>query len=218
MPKITAPLLSFGASGQIAGAQVYSTWKGIPYVRQYVKPANPRTTKQVSNRDVWKMLNAAYLYAPAPIKAAFDAYATGKPLTGRNKFFSDNMKLFAINPKPAGIDGFIVSPGNGGGLPASGMAVVGGALKVTVSVDLPEVPNGWTLAGAIACAVKQQSPTTDFSAKWFVVSKAVDLDTVEIPGLEAATEYVIGYFLKWEKPDGTFAYSVSLSDTATTSA
>lgn len=217
MPKTTAPLLSFGAAGQIGNSMVFSKWKGVSYVRRYVIPANPKTVKQTANRSVFAMLNAAYLYAPAAVKQAFDAYAIGKPMTGRNKFFSDNQRLFGVDPKPAGIDGMIMSPGNGGGLPPTGLTLVGGALSITATVTLPEVPEGWTLAGAVAAAVKQQSPTAEFSGKWFVVSETVDPSEIEITGLEAATEYVVGYFLKWTKPDGTTAYSVSLSDTESTS-
>lgn len=215
MPKVTAPLLSFGASGQIGNAQVYSSWKGIPYARRYVVPANPKTVKQTANRAVWQMLNQAFLYAPAAIKQAFDAYAVGKPITGRNKFFSDNQKLLAVDPKPAGVDGLIMSPGNGGGLPATNLVVTPGATVLTVSVDLPDVPNGWTLAGAVAAAIAQQAPTDDFSGKWFVTTAAVNLDAVQITGLTNGTEYVVGYFLKWAKPDGSTAYSVSLSGSGT---
>jgi len=43
MSKLTGPLLSFGARGQIGKAMVTSTWKGVPYARQYVVPANPQT-------------------------------------------------------------------------------------------------------------------------------------------------------------------------------
>lgn len=215
MPKVTAPLLSFGAKGQIGSAQVYSSWKGIPYARRYVVPANPKTVKQVSNRSVWQMLNAAFLYAPAAVKQAFDAYAIGKPMTGRNKFFQDNMKLLALPVKPAGIDGLIISPGNGGGLPATNMTLTGAANSIVVSVNLPEVPNGWEMSGAVAAAVQQQSPTAEFTGKWFVVSVSSGFDTITIPGLTNATEYVVGYFLKWTKPDGSFAYSVSLSATGT---
>lgn len=215
MPKVTAPLLSFGARGQIGHAQVYSSWKGVPYARRYVVPSNPKTTKQVSNRAVWALLNAAFLYAPSAIKQAFDAYAVGKPLTGRNKFFQGNQKLLATDPKPDGIDGLIMSPGNGGGLPATNMSILAGDTQLTVSVDLPEVPSGWAMSGCVAAAVLQQSPTDPFTGKWFVVSKEADLDTVIIPGLTNDSEYVVGYFLKWTKPDGTIAYSVSLSDTGT---
>lgn len=216
MPKTTAPLLSFGAAGQIGQSMVFSKWKGISYVRRYVIPANPKTVKQEANRSVFSMLNAAYLYAPAAIKQAFDAYAVGKPLTGRNKFFQDNQALLGVDPKPTGIDGLIMSPGNGGGLPATNLVAVGGALSIDLTVTLPEVPQGWTLTSAIAAAVKQQAPAAEFSGKWFVVVKNVGHDEVTIPGLEAATEYVVGYFLKWTKPDGSIAYSVSLSDTAAT--
>jgi len=216
MPKTTAPLLSFGAAGQIGNSMVFSKWKGISYVRRYVIPANPKTIKQTANRSVFKLINAAYLYAPAAIKAAFDAYAIGKPLTGRNKFFQDNQKLLGVDPKPAGIDGLVMSPGSGGGLPPTNLVLTPGALKITADVDLPEVPSGWSLTSAVAAAVKQQAPTDEFSGKWFVVTKAVAMDTVEITGLEAGTEYVVGFFLKWTKPDGSEAYSVSLSATGST--
>lgn len=216
MPKVTAPLLSFGARGQIGNAQVYSSWKGIAYARRYVVPANPRTVKQTANRAVWQMLNQAFLYAPSAIKQAFDAYAIGKPLTGRNKFFADNQRLLAVDPKPDGIDGLLMSPGNGGGLPATNLTVTPGANQLTLEVDLPEIPAGWTLAGAVGAAVAQQDPTDAFSGKWFVVTKDMALDTVVIPGLADDTEYVVGYFLKWTKPDGSTAYSVSLSSVGTT--
>lgn len=216
MPKTTAPLLSFGAAGQIGQSMVFSKWKGIPYVRRYVVPANPKTAKQMSNRGVFSMLNGAYLYAPAAIKQAFNAYAVGKALTGRNKFFQDNQKLLGVDPKPAGLDGLVMSPGNGGGLPPTNVVAVGGALSITVTADLPAVPDGWVLSEAVAAAVKQQAPADEFTGKWFVATGTVGMDEVTIPGLDAATEYVVGFFLKWTKPDGSVAYSVSLSDTVST--
>ncbi len=51
MAKLSAPLLSFAASGKIANALVYFGWKGLNVVRQYVVPANPRTTGQVTQRS-----------------------------------------------------------------------------------------------------------------------------------------------------------------------
>lgn len=50
MAKVTAPLFSFGASGQLAKAIVYFPWKGIDAVRQYVIPANPNTALQDAQR------------------------------------------------------------------------------------------------------------------------------------------------------------------------
>src|SRR6185295_19057169 len=64
MAKLTAPLLSFEGSGQIARTQVYSTWKGIPYARRYTIPANPRSTSQVQTRSVFSWLNFIWRTAP----------------------------------------------------------------------------------------------------------------------------------------------------------
>ena len=60
MAKLTAPLLSLGASGKIADTLVMATWKGIPYARQYVIPANPKTTDQTNQRNAFKASVAAW--------------------------------------------------------------------------------------------------------------------------------------------------------------
>lgn len=51
MAKALAPLFSFGASGAIGRALVFFDWKGLNCVRQYVIPANPKTTKQTTQRS-----------------------------------------------------------------------------------------------------------------------------------------------------------------------
>ncbi len=50
MARVQAPLLSLSASGTIGNAITYSTWKGRPYVRTRVIPANPRSGLQVGMR------------------------------------------------------------------------------------------------------------------------------------------------------------------------
>lgn len=215
MPRITAPLLSFGSRGQIGKSMVFSTWKGIPYARQYVVPANPRTTKQTNNRGIWAMLNSAWLYAPAEIKGAFNAFAVGKALTGRNQFFKVNQKLLAVDPTPATVTDFIFSPGNGGGIPGSSIIVTPDDGELVVSATLPDVPEDWTLVKAIAAAFEQQDPVDPFSGKWFVATDAVTPADVIITGLTNGTLYVVGYFLEWTKPDGKTAYSISLYGTGT---
>ena len=50
MAKLTAPLFSLKASGQLAKTLVYMNWKGIEDVRQYVIPANPNTSGQQTQR------------------------------------------------------------------------------------------------------------------------------------------------------------------------
>ena len=60
MAIVTAPLLSLGASGKIADTLVASVWKGIPYMRQYVIPANPKTVDQVAHRAAFTAAVAAW--------------------------------------------------------------------------------------------------------------------------------------------------------------
>lgn len=50
MAKPRAPLFGFGASGALAKSIVYGQWKGIDVAREYVVPANPRSTSQVTQR------------------------------------------------------------------------------------------------------------------------------------------------------------------------
>jgi len=48
--KLKAPLLSLGAAGAIGKSLVFFGWKGLDCVREYVIPANPKSTLQVAHR------------------------------------------------------------------------------------------------------------------------------------------------------------------------
>lgn len=50
MVKVTGPMHSETASGSFAKSIVFSIWKGRAYVRQLVKPSNPRSEGQVAQR------------------------------------------------------------------------------------------------------------------------------------------------------------------------
>ena len=53
MAKVTGPLFSLSASGQIAKTLVFGDWKGIDVVRKYVIPANPNTAGQQTQRGIF---------------------------------------------------------------------------------------------------------------------------------------------------------------------
>jgi len=90
MAKTQAPLLSLGARGQIAKTIVASTWKGIKTMRQYVVPANPRTTAQVAHRTLFGNVVALWktFITAAGDNSAWNRLAlqSGKPLSGFNAF------------------------------------------------------------------------------------------------------------------------------------
>lgn len=50
MAKLKGPLFSLGASGALGKTLVFFSWKGLDVVREYVVPANPKTTLQVAHR------------------------------------------------------------------------------------------------------------------------------------------------------------------------
>jgi len=50
MAKVSGPLMSMSASGKIADSIVFFGWKGVNVVRQWLKPANPKSEKQGDRR------------------------------------------------------------------------------------------------------------------------------------------------------------------------
>src|SRR4051812_13108228 len=157
MAKLTGALLSFGARGQIGKTLVVSKWKGIPYARQHVVPANPRTTAQQTNRRIFAFLRELFKRAPAAITGPFDAFASGRPLTGMNKFVGENTRVLQGE---TGLDNLIISPGARGGLPPITFTATDSvtANQIDVSMSAPAAPTGWTCVGAVAVAVPDQAP------------------------------------------------------------
>lgn len=68
MAKVTMPLASAKASGQLAKMMVFFPWKGINAVRGYVVPANPNTAGQQAQRS--KLENAVDKFHDTALTAA----------------------------------------------------------------------------------------------------------------------------------------------------
>lgn len=121
MAKLTAPLFSFNARGQLAKTLVYSGWKGIDDVRSYVVPANPRSASQQTQRgyftnmvDMWHTLGLT-----ADDVSAWNRYATTlpRPQSGFNAFAAAGINLqvggIAVANLAMGFDGSIADSGTG---------------------------------------------------------------------------------------------------------
>lgn len=214
MAKITGPLLSFGARGSIGKTIVAAAWKGRSYMRQHVIPANPNTTAQQQQRALFRWLNAVYKTAPALVTAAWDAYASGQVMTGRNGFLKINGPLLFGETD---LIKLTFSGGAKGGLPTGGIAAVGGANQITITVTAPELPPGWTIAQAEAAVIVDQDPYTE---NLYTISAGFDASAayeIVITGLEAATTYQVAAWFKYNKPDASIAYGpASLAQEATT--
>lgn len=66
MAKVTMPLLSTEARGKIADAIVFFPWKGINIVRQWLIPANPQSTAQMTARTKLKGIGKAIAKIQTP--------------------------------------------------------------------------------------------------------------------------------------------------------
>lgn len=196
MAVVTGPLLSIGASGQLAKTQVYSKWRGINYSRRYIIPANPKSTEQTKTRNTFAWLNAVWKQAPSDFTAPWDLYAKGQPFVGRNAFLSKNTGTLR---GLTALTGIILSPGAKGGLAAS-ITVTPGASQFTVTASAPSpLPSGWSVVKFVAVAILQQNPQSGTSYEVFSGSDATDPYSVVLTGLAATTAYMVGGWFEFQK-------------------
>jgi len=208
MSRITAPLLSFDARGKIADTLVYSNWRGVPYARRMVIPANPKTTAQVLTRDIFAALELRWKQAGPIMREPWDRFAVGQKFVGRNAYLGKNI---AATRGDADMANYIGSPGAKGGLPASTLVLTTvAALGIEAVVTVPAAPTGWTLTGVQVTCLLDQAPETVVAD---VIQEGEDLVAapyqVDFTGLTAAT-YFVQAWVKWAKPDGSVAYGASI--------
>lgn len=211
MARTTGPLLSLGGSGAIAKTQVYSTWRGIPYARQYVKPANPNTTGQQSTRVVFSFLNTMWKLAPSNVQAPWTANAKGKQFTDRNKFIGDNVKVMRGEVNIANL---ILSPGANGGPVAAALTPTPTASNLDPVLTAPDLPVGWAITQAVFAVTADVDPSTEQPQTIAVATDAAAPYTVNFTGLAAGVYLVSGWFV-YTKADGKTAYGPSISAMAT---
>lgn len=210
MATTTAPLLSFGASGQIAKTMVHASWRGVPYVRRHVVPANPQSTEQTKTRSVFGWLSNVWKNSPSAFQAPWTLFATGQPFTDRNAMIGRNTAAMRAGTD---ITAMVFSPGAKGGISPTAVSASGGSGSVTVTVTAPTAPTGWTIVAAHAAAIRSQDP---HSGVLYTMTAGQDTSApYSIALTVSAGAYEIGAWLEWTKPDGTTAYSPSTNTTAT---
>ena len=217
MAKLSGPLMSLGARGSIAKTIVTSKWRGIAYARQHVIPANPKTTAQMFVRNMFAALREMWKVAPTVLQAPWDAFASGRQFLGMNKWVGENVRVLKGE---ADLNNLIMSPGARGGLAPDSFSAATGAASGEITFDfaVPASPPGWTLTAAVAVAIADQAPDAIFQGViGFEEVTMAPWDGI-ISGLVPATDYQVGGWLVWTKPDGKLAYSVSIVDQATSDA
>jgi hypothetical protein len=214
MAKITGGLFSMGASGQIGKAIVFGSWKGRKYVRTHVVPKNPRTTAQSHVRGTFTWLHEVYKQSPQLFRDPWELLAKSFAMTSWNKFTQKNQSPLIGQ---ANLANFVFEEGAGGGLPPSSVVVTHAATSLTITTVNPTPPTGWLLDSMVGAVIRDEAPTGDVIEPMFAAEDTTTKDTVTINGLTTGQLYRCGAWLKYTKPDGKFAYSVSLQASGTPS-
>jgi len=194
MAKVTNPLQSSEASGQIGKAMVHFRWKGLHCVRSYVIPANPNTEGQAEVRGFFTDCVNAWHNAKmvALDKDAWRRWAEvlGRPMTNMNAFISSRMKE--------------VTKGRTWGDTWNISLLLGTVSGITFTIDAPE---DHALKCESGTSLTYRPKITN--ATW----NAVDLDwDVSITGLASNTTY---YFRCYTDVANKYGYTgVYLKKTA----
>lgn len=209
MAGTTAPLLSFGASGQVAKSVVFSKWKGVTYARKYTIPANPNTSAQQTTRNTFKWVHDAFKWLDPNVVESWTQYAKGKPLTNANAWASKNMVALRGQANNDAIIPFAAA--NAGPPSATNTSSAAGGGGLTVVGTAPVLPSGWSVVHGILWAMLEQAPTGEKEPNPSLAAVVASPGpyTHTFPGLTPGNKYVCNVGFKYQKPDGSFAYNGS---------
>jgi len=212
MARLTAPLLSLSASGTIAKTLTFANWKGIPYVRTRVIPANPKSDAQKEVRGIFSTLNLMWKRMPSIAREPFIAAVRGLPLTPRNKHIQANVATLIDETT---LDNLVMSIAGGSAvIPDTVDESVATPLHIIVTAVAPTTPSGYTLTAIQVAAVLTGDPSPALDT---ITYADEDLETpysidLTVP---AAGTYQVGTWTKWERTaDEKVFYSAAVRDQA----
>ncbi len=211
MARLTAPLFSLTASGTLANALTFSSWKGIPYVRTRVIPANPNTSAQQEIRGVFATLTEMYKRMPAIARAPFVAAVRGRPLTARNIHIQASA---AALKDQTDLNLLVMSLATGQALPPENVVpsdATGQILNITA--DTPTPPIGYTLTAIQGAAIEDGDPSPVLVKTTFVGEDVTTPYTIDIDVLVGGT-FQYACWCKWTRDsDSVIFYSTAVRGT-----
>jgi hypothetical protein len=185
--KAQAPFLSIGSSGSFAGVMVASSWKGRPYIRQLVTPANPKSPMQTAFRAMFKFLSQAWSPLDAGDKASWEDLASQRNVSPFNAYMAYNQDLWARALTP------VVDPGNTDDAVAdvTSFAGVAGVRSATITLTIDTVNDSW---GAILYMEAGSAPEgTQDEVIQVIQAVTTGAQVWLVTGLTPGTEYNFKY-------------------------
>lgn len=93
--KVVGPLMSLGASGTVGQTLTFGKWRGVQWVREWFKPANPQSTTQTNVRTAFQLAIAYFQDTlSAAQKTAYDTGAEGEEYSGYNLYMKRVMNEY----------------------------------------------------------------------------------------------------------------------------
>ena len=203
MARLTAPLMSLGASGTIGKAITFSTWKGIPYARVRVIPANPKSVAQTAVRNIFTNLSELWKRSGALAKLPFTYAARGQAFTDRNVHTGKNVPALQGD---ADLDDLVMSVATGQAINVINVVTADGADgTVTVTADAPTAPTGYTLSQVIGVAVLDGDPEDLITRQTYIGEDGSTpysfVITINVDG-----EYQVGVFALWTRDSDSMPF------------
>lgn len=204
MARISFSPLIVEASGKVKDT-VFSRWKGRPYIRSRVTPANPQTAAQTAVRESMARCVTLWQSLTADVKANWNTYASPFSISGYNAFVKANRALEQagsiltvtnVSALLNGLDTLTASTGSGSG----------------------EIDLDWTggSVGADKFAyVLSRKTTLDVLDLEESTTTLISATSTTISGLTASTSYQM-YVSVFDDTEDTL--SISKGDTATSGA
>lgn len=124
MAIVKGPAMSLDASGSLAGAIVFSKWKGRNYVRQLVTPANPKSGAQTGFRSSMKFLAQNWAGLTAGEQATFEDRAADMIVSPFNAYTSMNQRRWRNFLTPSQEDPAAEAAADAGAMTNTGTAGV----------------------------------------------------------------------------------------------
>lgn len=145
MARVTGPLMSFDASGTVAGSIVFAKWRGRNYVRRHAVPANPRSQAQLAARAIVAFLAPRWAALTLTNRTTWDAGAEALRISSFNEYVRINARnwrdLLAPSMAFPAVRTLTVTTPSSVNLTSSGR-------QVFANVDIPNTTNLW---GVVLC-------------------------------------------------------------------
>ena len=215
MARLTAPLLSLAASGTIGNAITYSSWKGIPYARTRVIPANPKSADQQEVRGVFSTRSEMWKRMPQLARDPWQNDIKGLPLTARNRHIQENV---GVLKGEADMNNLVMSVAQGQAVPPEGASFTPGSGSITTAATAPTAPVGYTLTSMVVAVCKDGDPSPVLTVTTIAEEDAETPYSVELTTLDTVA-YQCAIWCKWTRDsDSKIFYSTASRGQATPTA